>query len=74
MIPETGKTYAYLELRNGDEDNEVMFFGLQHFLIMLKRLVVTERDVMHAKRIVNSHLGPDAFDEEVWMYIIRKYG
>lgn len=74
MIPETGKTYAYLEARAGAEDPEVMFFGLQYFLVLLKRLVVTERDVMHAKRIINSHLGPDAFDEEAWMYIVRTYG
>jgi len=72
--PGTEFVYSYLESRGG-MFGQVVFFGLQYYLQRyLGGVVVTEEDVSEARRFVDQHLGPDMFNHEGWMQIVRRHG
>ena len=71
MLPHKGKTLAYFEARKGCQYSKTGFFGLQYFLILLKRLRITRDDIEKADKIYSKHLGPTAFNREGWEYILR---
>lgn len=69
----TEKIYSYLESRTGAEFNKTIFYGLQYILKKyLEGKVVTEEKVQEAKNIIDTHIGPDIFNTEDWMYIVEK--
>lgn len=71
----TEKIYSYLESRTGAQFNKTIFYGLQYIIKKyLEGNVVTEEKVLEAQRIVDSHIGPNIFNTEDWMYIVEKHG
>ena len=71
----TEKIYSYLESRTGAEFNKTIFYGLQYLLKKyLEGTVVTEEKVLEAQKIIDSHIGPNIFNTEDWMYIADKLG
>ena len=61
----TEKIYSYLESRTGAEFNKTVFYGLQYILKKyLEGSVVTEKKVIEAQKIVDSHIGPNIFNTE----------
>ncbi len=71
----TEKIYSYLESRTGAEFNKTVFYGLQYILKKyMEGTVVTEEKVREAEKIVESHIGPNIFNTEDWMYICEKLG
>lgn len=70
MLKSKGKTLAYLEARSGSKYEKTGFFGLQYYLVLLKRLRVTQNDIDRADRIFSKHLRPGAFNRSGWQYIL----
>jgi nicotinamide phosphoribosyltransferase len=69
----TEKIYSYLESRTGSEFNKTIFYGLQYILKKyLEGSIVTEEKVLEADEVIKSHIGPDIFNLEDWMYIVEK--
>lgn len=69
----TERIYSYLESRTGSEFNKTVFYGLQYILKKyLEGSVVTEEKVAEAEKIIDSHIGPNIFNTEDWMYIVEK--
>lgn len=58
----------HLLSRGGPFDN-IVFFGLEHFLVNLMGPAVTPSEIDEAERIINAHLGPGAFPREKWEHI-----
>ena len=75
MYPkDTEKIYSYFESRKGAKFDKTIFFGLQYFLKeYFSGKVVTAEKIATAKKRINAHLGPDAFNEAGWQYILDKY-
>jgi nicotinamide phosphoribosyltransferase len=72
--PGTEHVYSYLESRGG-MFGQVVFFGLQYYLLKyLSGAVVNEDDVHDAQKFVDQHLGPGMFNGEGWMHIVREHG
>ncbi|KAL3317926.1 hypothetical protein Ciccas_003420 [Cichlidogyrus casuarinus] len=66
--------YSYFESRGGKFE-ETVFFGLQY--IIKKYLigqVITEDKIKISKTVIDSHMGPDIFNEKGWRYILEKHG
>lgn len=71
--PGTTHVYSYMESRGGMFDNTV-FSGLQATLKKyLTGKVVTKEGIKFAKYFVDSHMGPNLFNEIGWRYILDKY-
>ncbi|XP_063432404.1 nicotinamide phosphoribosyltransferase-like isoform X1 [Mytilus trossulus] len=71
--PNTTLVYSYFESRGGKYPTTT-FFGLQYLLKrFLTGQVVTKEKIEEAKKICNSHLGLDIFNEEGWNYILEKH-
>lgn len=69
----TEKIYSYLESRTGAEFNKTVFYGLQYIIKKyLEGKVVTEEKVQQAKKIIDTHIGPNIFNTEGWMYIANE--
>lgn len=69
----TEKIYSYLESRTGAQFNKTIFYGLQYILKKyLEGTAVTEEKVCEAEKIIDSHIGPNIFNTEGWMYIAEK--
>jgi len=75
MYPDnTDIVYSYFESRNGAKYDTTIFFGLQYLIKKyLVGRVVTEEKIEEAKELINSHLGPNIFNEEMWLYILDRY-
>ena len=72
--PGTTKVVSYLESRGGMFDNTV-FYGLQYILKKhFEGIVVTEADVIKAKSIIDRHIGPNIFNYDGWMRIVKVHG
>jgi len=69
--PGTQKVYSYIESRGGKYDN-IMFFGLQRFILAYLTKPVTVDDVNQADEVCSSHGVP--FNREGWMHIVEKHG
>ena len=69
----TTKVYSYLESRGGEFDN-TLFYGLQYFIKRyLSGQVITDEKIQQAKKLLNSHLGSDLFNELGWRHILEKH-
>lgn len=69
------RMYSYFESRDGALFNQTVFAGLQYYL---KRYfcgpVVTLDGIKRKKELAKNHFGyAQYFNEEMWMYILRKY-
>jgi nicotinamide phosphoribosyltransferase len=75
MYPkDTEVIYSYLESRVGAKFDKTIFFGLQYFLKnYFTGKVVTAEKIAQAKKRIDGHLGPNAFNEAGWQYILDKY-
>lgn len=66
----TEKIYSYMESRIGSTFNKTIFFGLQYIIKKyLEGAVVTEDMVTEADKLIETHIGPDIFNYDDWMYI-----
>ena len=74
--PETRTIYSYLEARRGGEYGEVMFFGLQYFLMKyFAGAVVSAEKIERAARFVAAHFGaPEVFNREGWEHLLSQHG
>jgi nicotinamide phosphoribosyltransferase len=72
MYPEnTEYNYAYLSARVGAKFAKTVLSGYQYYLInYFAGKVVTAAKIAEAKRRINLHLGPGAFNEAGWQYIL----
>jgi nicotinamide phosphoribosyltransferase len=71
----TEKVYSYFEARKGATYNRTVFFGLQYLLKeYLEGVVVTMDDVMVANSLCEKHIGPDIFNMEGWVHIVKEHG
>jgi nicotinamide phosphoribosyltransferase len=61
---------AYIEARAGELDN-LLFFGLQAFLIEYLTKPITQEDIDEADSFLSTHGLP--FNREGWSYILEKY-
>jgi len=71
----TSYMQSYFEARV-DEDQEIVFFGLQYFLKeYLEGVRITSQDVEEAREFSKAHFGrDDVFDYDGWMYIATELG
>lgn len=69
--PGTEHVYSYIEAR-GDGSEEVLWFGLQAFLMEYLTTPVTMDDVIAANEFWTAHGEP--FNLEGWKYIVEKCG
>lgn len=71
----TTNVYSYFESRGG-QFNDVVFFGLQYFLLnYLQGVVITREDIDEAKEYFALHFGnASLFNLEGWEYILEKHG
>jgi len=76
MYPEgTQKVYSYFESRKGAKFNKTVFYGLQYLLKeYLCGQPVTTRKIQQGQKLMEGHLGPNAFNLEGWFYILREWG
>ena len=59
-----------MESRIGSTFNKTIFFGLQYIIKKyLEGAVVTEDMVTEADKLIETHIGPDIFNYDDWMYI-----
>ena len=74
--PGTRTIYSYLEARRGGEYGEVMFFGLQYFLMKyFAGAVVSAEKIERAARFVTAHFGaPEVFNREGWEHVLSQHG
>ena len=71
--PGTEKIYSYFESRGGEFD-EVVFFGLQHFIkTYLEGQVITKEKIDEAEDFYTAHLGPGLFNRKGWEYILERH-
>ena len=71
---DTERIYSYLESRTGAEFNRTVFYGLQYIIKKyLEGSVVDEDKVIEADKLIESHIGPDIFNFDDWMYIVNEH-
>lgn len=71
--PGTENVYSYFESRGGEFQN-IIFFGLQYFLKKyLAGQVITLDNINEAEQIVSKHMGPNMFNRNGWMHILKKH-
>lgn len=75
MYPKgTEKVYSYFESREGAEYPSTVFFGLQYLLKeFFTGKVVTREGIERARKRIDAHLAPGAFNYNGWMHILEKY-
>ena len=63
--------YSYAESRTSKFDN-ILFFGLQPYLVELANTTITLEDIAEAKEFAATHGEP--FNEQGWLDIVLKHG
>lgn len=71
LPPNTNKMYAYIEARKAYDKN-VMFFGLQMFLMDYLSIPITKRDIEEADDFFGMHGEP--FNRSGWERILNVHG
>ncbi|SIQ74834.1 nicotinamide phosphoribosyltransferase [Rhizobium sp. RU20A] len=69
--PETTAVSAYIETRGSSDLTDVVFFGLQAFLLSHMMRRVTRADVEEAEAVVTAQGQP--FDKAGWMHIVERH-
>lgn len=70
--PNTTKNYAYLEARKGSQYGNIVFFGLQYYLMEYLSKPFRLSEILEAENIAKEHGVP--FNKEGWRYIFEKHG
>jgi len=75
MLPEgTEYVYSYMEARKGATFNNTVFFGLQYLLKeYFTGSVLTAGKIQQAQAVIDTHLGPGAFNREGWENMLDKH-
>lgn len=73
--PGTEQVYSYFEPRMGGMFDEIVFFGLQYFLLRyLEGKVLTIEDIKHGKELAALHFGNDKlFNATGWLSLLEKH-
>lgn len=71
--PGTTIVSSYIESRpRSDQDDDLVFFGLQMFILEYLNTQITRKDIREAKEVCEAHGVP--FNEEGWTYILETHG
>lgn len=74
-MPGTDGVYSYFEARKGAMYPKVVFFGLQYALKeYLEGVVITREKIEEGARLVEKHLGGNAFNRKMWEHILVYHG
>ncbi len=69
----TEYVYSYFEARTGAKYDKTVFFGLQKLLQELESIKISIQDVELGKAFTDAHIGPDVFNYDGWMHIIKEH-
>ena len=71
--PGTNNIYSYFESRI--EDSDIVFFGLQYYLMeYLNGVIVNKHYINDAYNIFKGHFGRDLFNYGGWLHILNEHG